>query len=349
MADFTFNWNNYNPQADAERAAFIARQKAGMQGYAPNQAMSDYLGQQASLMQQNAPAPVPYQSQPNPNLQNDIERAKDMETLKSLEAQLAEVNSKIAEIEQTGKDTERDIAAMALSIGDTSPYMTMVARQNEGARQSANAPRTINDIVKNAWSAREALTSGELNTLERNKLANELRIARQAAEEKAADLGYDLRGNQWYNDIVSTLDAYERGTSPASASATVADFGGGFAVENPTQAEDILAEKVRKNTLSDADIEAIYKWTDDPAHKGHPHNSAFRALADKYKGMTKEAKVRAGRNDAKADEFFENSVGVGEGIISVTNKLKSLPKEVRDAFNRRYTWNDELRTYIRNQ
>ena len=347
MSDFTFNWNNYNPQADAERAAFMARQKAAMQGYAPNQAMSDYLGQQAALMQQNAPAPVPYQSQDNPNLQNDIERAKDMETLKSLEAQLAEVNSKIAEIEQTGKDTERDIAAMAISIGDTSPYMTMVSRENEGARKTANAPRTINDIVKNAWSAREALTSGELNTLERNKLANELRIARQAAEEKAGDLGYDLSGNQWYNDIVSTLDSYEKGASPASA--TVADFGGGFAVENPTQAEDILAEKARKGTLLDSDIQAIYKWTDDPAHKGHPHNSAFRALADKYKGMTKEAKVRAGRNDAKADEFFENSVGVGEDIISVTNKLKSLPKEVRDAFNRRYTWNDELRTYIRNQ
>ena len=347
MADFTFNWNNYNPQADAERAAFIERQKAAMQGYAPNQAMSDYLGQQASLMQQNAPAPVPYQSQVNPNLQNDLERAKDMETLKSLEAQLAEVNGKIAEIENTGNNTERDIAAMALSIGDTSPYMTMVARQNEGVRQSANAPRTINDIVKNAWSAREALTSGELNTLERNKLANELRIAKQTAEEKAADLGYDLSENQWYNDIVSTLDTYEKGNSPASA--TIADFGGGFAVENPTQAEDILAEKARKKTLSDYDIDAIYKWTDDPAHKGHPHNSDFRALADKFKGMTKEARDIVNRNNAKADEFFENSVGVGEDIFSVTEKLKALPKEVRDAFNRRYTWNNELRTYIRNQ
>ena len=347
MADFTFNWNNYNPQADAERAAFIERQKAAMQGYAPNQAMSDYLGQQASLMQQNAPAPVPYQSQVNPNLQNDLERAKDMETLKSLEAQLAEVNGKIAEIENTGNNTERDIAAMALSIGDTSPYMTMVARQNEGVRQSANAPRTINDIVKNAWSAREALTSGELNTLERNKLANELRIAKQTAEEKAADLGYDLSENQWYNDIVSTLDTYEKGNSPASA--TIADFGGGFAVENPTQAEDILAEKARKKTLSDYDIDAIYKWTDDPAHKGHPHNSSFRALADKFKGMTKEARDIVNRNNAKADEFFENSVGVGEDIFSVTEKLKALPKEVRDAFNRRYTWNNELRTYIRNQ
>lgn len=312
MADFTFNWNNYNPQADAERAAFIARQKAGMQGYAPNQAMSDYLGQQASLMQQNAPAPVPYQSQDNPNLQNDLERAKDMETLKSLEAQLAEVNGKIAEIEKTSSDTERDIAAMALSIGDTSPYMTMVARQDEGARKTATAPRTINDIVKNAWSAREALTSGELNTLERNKLANELRIARQAAEEKAADLGYDLSGNQWYNDIVSTLDTYEKGTSPASA--TVADFGGGFAVENPTQAEDILAEKARKKILSDADIEAIYKWTDDPAHKGHPHNSAFRALADKYKGQTKEANVRAENRRKRARSLKEkyNSYMVGQ-------------------------------------
>ena len=349
MADFTFNWNNYNPQADAERAAFIARQKAGMQGYVPNQAMSDYLGQQATLMQQNAPAPVPYQSQANPNLQNDLERAKDMDTLKSLEAQLQAVNSKIAEIERAGNDTERDIAAMALSIGDTSPYMTMVARQNENVRKTANAPRTINDIVKNAWSAREALTSGELNTLERNKLANELRIAKQAAEEKAADLGYDLSGNQWYNDIVSTLDAYKKGTPPASASATVADFGGGFVVENPTQAEDILAEKARKKTLSDADIEAIYRWTDDPAHKGHPHNSAFRALADKYKSATKEATARADRNNAKADEFFEKSVGTGEGIISVARKLKALPKEVRDAFNSRYTWNDELRTYIRKQ
>ena len=298
MADFTFNWNNYNPQADAERAAFIERQKAAMQGYAPNQALSDYLGQQASLMQQNTPAPVPYQSQVNPNLQNDLERAKDMETLKSLEAQLAEVNGKIAEIEQTGNDTERDIAAMALSIGDTSPYMTMVARQNEGVRREANAPRTINDIVKNAWSAREALTSGELNTLERNKLANELRIAKQTAEEKAADLGYDLSGNQWYNDIVSTLDAYEKGAFPAAA--TVADFGGGFAVENPTQAEDILAEKARKKTLSDSDIAAIYKWTDDPAHKGHPHNSAFRVLADKYKGMTKEARGLASKRKKDA-------------------------------------------------
>lgn len=313
MADFTFNWNNYNPQADAERAAFIARQKAGMQGYAPNQAVSDYLGQQASAMQQNTPAPVPYQSQVNPNLQNDIARAKDMETLKQLEAELAEVDSKIAEIEQTGNDTERDIAAMALSIGDTSPYMTMVARQNEGARQSANAPRTINDIVKNAWSAREALTSGELNTLERNKLANELRIARQAAEEKAADLGYDLSGNQWYNDIVSTLDAYEKGTSPASASATVADFGGGFVVENPTQAEDILAERARKKTLTDADIEAIYKWTDDPAHKGHPHNSDFRAVADKYKGMTKEAKVRAENKRKRARSLKEKYNSYTEG------------------------------------
>lgn len=346
MADFTFNWNNYNPQADAERAAFIERQKAAMQGYAPNQALSDYLGQQASLMQQNAPAPVPYESRVNPNLQNDLERAKDMETLKSLEAQLAEVNGKIAEIEQTGNNTERDIAAMALSIGDTSPYMTMVARQNEGALKTANAPRTINDIVKNAWSAREALTSGELNTLERNKLANELRIAKQTAEEKAADLGYDLSGNQWYNDIVSTLDTYEKGAFPAAA--TVADFGGGFAVENPTQAEDILAEKARKKTLSDSDIDAIYKWTDDPAHKGHPHNSAFRALADKYKGMTKEARDLVNRNNAKADEFFEKSVGTGEGIISVAKKLKALPKGVRDAFNRRYTWDEELRTYIMN-
>lgn len=307
MADFTFRWNNYNPQTggeDAERAAFIARQKAALQGYAPNQAVSDYLGQQASAMQQNTPAPVPYQSQANPNLQADLERAKDMETLKSLEAQLAEVNSKIAEIEQTGNDTEKDIAAMALSIGDTAPYMTMVARQNEGARQSANAPRTINDIVKNAWSAREALTSGELNTLERNKLANELRIARQAAEEKAADLGYDLSENQWYNDIVSTLEAYEKGTSPASASATVADFGGGFAVENPTQAEDILAEKARKKTLSDSDIEAIYRWTDDPAHKGHPHNSDFRALADKYKGQTREANASASKRKKDAKDLY---------------------------------------------
>lgn len=302
MADFTFNWNNYNPQADAERAAFIARQKAAMQGYAPNQAMSDYLGQQASLMQQNAPAPVPYQSRVNPNLQNDLERAKDMETLKSLEAQLAEVNGKIAEIEQTSSDTEKDIAAMALSIGDTSPYMTMVARQNEGARQSANAPRTINDIVKNAWSAREALTSGELNTLERNKLANELRIARQAAEEKAADLGYDLSGNQWYNDIVNTLDTYEKGAFPGFAS--VADFGDGFTVENPTQAEDILAEKARKKTLSDSDIEAIYKWTDDPAHKGHPHNSDFRAVADKYKSQTKEALASASKRKQDARDLY---------------------------------------------
>ena len=234
-----------------------------------------------------------------------------METLKNLEAQLAEVNSKIAEIKRTGNDTERDIAAMALSIGDTSPYMTMVARQNEGASRAANAPRTINDIVKNAWSAREALTSGELNTLERNKLANELRIAKQTAEEKAADIGYDLSGNQWYNDIVSTLDAYEKGTSPASV--TIADFGGGFAVENPTQAEDILAEKARKKTLSDSDIEPIYRWTDDPAHKGHPHNSAFRALADKYKGMTKEAKVRAENKRKRARSLKEKYNSYTEG------------------------------------
>jgi hypothetical protein len=222
------------------------------------------------------------------------------------------VNGKIAEIEKTSSDTEKDIAAMALSIGDISPYMTMVARQDEGARKTATAPRTINDIVKNAWSAREALTSGELNTLERNKLANELRIARQAAEEKAADLGYDLSGNQWYNDIVNTLDAYEKGVSPASA--TVADFGGGFAVENPTQAEDILAEKARKKTLSDADIEAIYRWTDDPAHKGHPHNSAFRALADKYKLQTKEAKVRSENRLKRARSLKEkyNSYMVGQ-------------------------------------
>lgn len=341
MADFTFNWNNYNPQADAERAAFIARQKAGMQGYTPNQAVSDYLGQQASVIQQNTPAPVPYQSQANPNLQTDIERAKDMETLRSLEAQLQEVNRKIAEIEQTRGDTDRDLAAMALSIGDTSLYNSMLARNAENTRKSAGATTSINNILAPAWEVVGQLTKGQLTEADKDTLTRKMTVAMQKAEEEADKLGYDISQNRYYRELSDALSGV---TAPVASS----DISiGGFSVKNDVDARNKIMDLYNENKLRDSHIAELDKW-----RKEHPNDemsTKIGAIADEFRDKTVEARDRVNRNNAKADEFFENSVGVGEGIISVSNKLKSLPKEVRDAFNSRYTWNDELRTYIRKQ
>lgn len=339
MADFAFNW--YNPQTggeDARIAALRAKAQAGMQGYNNPATMAQ---QQMQGFAPNVPQPALAPAQPTSAEMYRGSYESDMETLRSLEAQLQEVNRKIAEIEQTSENTDRDLAAMALSIGDTSLYNSMLARNAESTRKSAGATTSINNILAPAWEVVGQLTKGQLTEADKDTLTRKMTVALQKAEEEADNLGYDISQNRYYRELSDALSGV---TAPVASS----DISiGGFSVKNDVDARNKIMDLYNEKKLRDSHIAELDKW-----RKEHPNDemsTKIGAIADEFRDKTVEARNRVNRNNAKADEFFENSVGVGEDIISVSNKLKSLPKEVRDAFNSRYTWNDELRTYIRKQ
>lgn len=342
MADFAFNWNNYNPQTGGEEArlaALRAKAQAGMQGYNNSATLAQ---QQMQGFAPNVQQPMLDPVQPASAEMYRGSYESDMAELSQLEGLLRTIDLQIAELENSNpRDTERKLASLGASIGDMSLYNAMVAREGEQSRKASGAPANINNILAPAWEIVGQLTKGQLTEADKDTLTRKMTVAMQKAEEEADKLGYDISQNRYYRELSAALSG---GTVPASSS----DISiGGFSVKNDVDARNKIMDLFNENKLRDSHIAELDKW-----RKEHPNDemsTKIGAIADEFRNKTIEANDRRNRNNAKADEFFENSVGVGEGIVSVSNKLKALPKEVRDAFNRRYTWNDQLRTYIRNQ
>lgn len=320
MADFAFNWNNYNPQTggeDARIAALRAKAQAGMQGY----------NNSATLAQQQMQGFAPNVQQPalDPAQPTSAETYRgsyelDMAELSQLEGLLRTIDSQIAELENSDpRDTERKLASLGASIGDMSLYNAMVAREGEQSRKLSGAPANINNILSSAWEVSGQLSRGQLTEAEADVLARKMMVAKQKAEEEADKLGYDLSTNQYYRDISEALADY----APVPREELSI---GGFSVKNDVDARNKIMDLYNEKKLRDSHIAELDKW-----RKEHPNDemsTKIGALADEFRDKTNESNARGASKKQKAWDLYSELSNLGNREL--VQRVRSLSKEERN-------------------
>jgi uncharacterized protein YdiU (UPF0061 family) len=307
MADFAFRWNNYDPAEEERKRQQILRfgiippdSTGGLSPearVAPNgQLVGNTNDMRTWIQQGNEYASAQNESQ---------RRAEAVQTLKSLEAQLAEVNGKIALIEKG--NSEREIAARALEAGDTSLYNTYNAQRNEIARNRVGGSATIDDMLDNVSRNIYELDWNSMDSKEQKILMGALTEAAYNAERKARDLGIDPNESQRYRKVMSAIADY-----PGNKVAT-AQSDGELSIDNPMQVSNYLAQRALNKTLVDSDIQPLVEFVSDKRNENDPRTKEYRALIKEYKGQTKESRASASKRKQDAQALY--------------NVLSDLPRE----------------------
>lgn len=327
MADFAFNWTNYNPQTggeDARIAALRAKAQAGMQGY----------NNPATLAQQQMQGFVPNVPQQAlaPVQQTSAETYRgsyesDMAELSQLEGLLRTIDSQIAELENSDpRDTERKLASLGASIGDMSLYNAMVAREGEQSRKASGASANINNILAPAWEVVGQLTKGQLTEADKDTLTRKMTVAMQKAEEEADKLGYDISQNRYYRELSAALSG---GTAPVASS----DISiGGFSVKNDVDARNKVMDLYNEKKLRDSHIAELDKW-----RKEHPNDemsTKIGDIADEFRGKTMEARGRYEAKEQRAWNLYNELSDLSyDAYADRMSKLKKEDRKLLETFH----------------
>lgn len=209
--------------------------------------------------------------------------------LRKLEAQLAEIDEKIAAFDRAnpGYGTDAaEIAAKRAEMGDFSAYDNMVNRQG----MQGNDPTAIENELYNA----EKLTWGL-----KSKSAEDKEIA-------LANIEASLRRAEEWSDKTGAklpMSYYRLKEMVDMANGTVNPQTEGIP-QNELEWINTLYTKADKKTLTDNDIKAMKKYIAD--NPGSQLSEKLQELVSKYKGRTNESKKKAKIEKQKAKNLFSS-------------------------------------------
>lgn len=237
--------------------------------------------------------------------------------LRKLEAQLAEIDEKIAAFDRAnpGYGTDAaEIAAKRAEMGDFSAYDNMVNRQG----MQGNDPTAIENELYNA----EKLTWGLKSKSSEDKeiaLAN-IEASLRRAEEWADKTGAKL-----------PMSYYRLKEMVEMAKGTVKPQTQGMP-QNELEWLNTLYTKADKKTLTDNDIKAMKKYIAD--NPGSQLSEKLQELVSKYKWRTNESKAKAEIEKQKAKNLFSSIANLP--LNEQVRTFNSWSNDQKNAFRKYY-------------
>ena len=287
----------------------------------PNMGMTDsqstvYGQQQEQLRAQQA------REQSRMQVQNRINE---------LEAELAQINGKIAEIDKAtpsiaNNPREWDIAAKRAEIGDMSAYDNLVSRGNQSSSSVSNIESGLYAAAKELWGMKDSDDSQR--HMSQNIIGVELQKAEEWARKNGVDIEtgmpriyYELR--QEYNTLRQKYSDLDGNKAPAAGGARL-NFDNARTVGNE------VASLVAKKDLHDSDLKEMEAWV--AANSNSPHAAEIRTVIKDNKGKTEEAKARAKKTRSDSDALYDQAKDLSKnGLVTwwegLSNKQKELFKK----------------------
>ena len=314
-----YRWKDF-PDEDEATVAMANRpyrsypHAVAMQGYVPNNAGYNTLGNQAQYAAQqmqgyNPTNPVPVEPEKESYITprrapfgmdiqgqgamvaTDPERDQLMSQIESLESQLKKIDEQIAAIDRSMpnmSDTEWEIAAKRAAVGDYAAYDNMMNRSLNGADSYKTKYENAVNGLKNA----EKLTWGLKSKDEDNQLIAKSQIGAALREwdEYAAKNGITQKP-----EIYNRLEAAMNSTEDAM---TARSFG------------NELALKIYRKTATDEDLEKGAAWA--AQHPNSTEAKEILAAIEANKGKTTDAKARAKAYKAGSDALFNEAANMSK-------------------------------------
>lgn len=190
--------------------------------------------------------------------------------LREKEAELAEVNARLAELDkEIGNADEWEIAAKRAELGDMSAYDNIVSRR---ANASGGAISPIEEILYRAKGIASGLKSP--STEEKQLARDNIEVALEKAEKMAARSGQELPA--LYYELKDRLENMEGGGTGTNK--TAREIGTEFWI------------RTRRGTLSEADVKAAEDII--AADPNSELSQELKAIVSEYEKKTPEYKKR---------------------------------------------------------
>lgn len=220
----------------------------------------------------------------------EMNRQNTLNKITELQAELAQVDAQIAEIEKTlpkgVSDAEWEIAAKRAEIGDNSAYDNLVSR---GYSQMETARANDTNIANEIYNA-EKLSWGLNAKSDEDRLmaANAIDVSLRKAEDMARKTGTQLPPN--YYTLKAKLDEYNRGSSSSNG-------------KNARVFDNTFYTKAQSGTLHDSDIAEAEKYLAENPNSDDA--SKVKDFITAYRYKTVEAKERYKENKQKAEKIYK--------------------------------------------
>lgn len=313
-----YRWKDF-PDEDEATVAMANRpyrsypHAVAMQGYVPNNAGYNTLGNQAQYAAQqmqgyNPTNPIPVEPEKESyitprrapfgmDIQGqgamgaaDPERDQLMSQIESLESQLKKIDEQIAAIDRSMpnmSDADWEIAAKRAAVGDYAAYDNMMNRSLTGAESYKTKYENAVNGLKNA----EKLTWGLKSKDEDNQLIAKSQIGAALREwdEYAAKNGITQKP-EIYNRLQEAL-------------------GAGTAL-NDTQVENEILSDLLDNNLPAEKLEKYTEWANN--HKNSKTATRVLQLVEQNKGKTNEAKEKVKAYKAGSDALFNEAANMSK-------------------------------------
>ena len=253
----------------------------------------------------------------------EMNRQNTLNKITELQAELAQVDAQIAEIEKTlpkgVSDAEWEIAAKRAEIGDNSAYDNLVSR---GYNQMATA-RSVEDNIKNELYNAEKLTWGLKSDEEREMAKNQIQVSLRKAEEMAAKYGTKLP--EGYYRLKAVLEKYSDDNKPA--------------VQNIREFINEFKLLQARGKLTRAKREEANKLANDKLNSDYADE--LRQLYADSKGKTVEDGNDRKAAKQKATAIYNNVKNLSP--VDVKKELDKLTKKERDNLMNHYnvTWKED--------
>lgn len=314
-----YRWKDF-PDEDEATVAMANRpyrsypHAVAMQGYVPNNAGYNTLGNQAQYAAQqmqgyNPTNPIPVEPEKESyitprrapfgmDIQGqgamgaaDPERDQLMSQIEALESQLKQIDEQIAAIDRSMpnmSDTDWEIAAKRAAVGDYAAYDNMMNRSLTGAESYKTKYENAVNGLKNA----EKLTWGLKSKDEDNQLIAKSQIGAALREwdEYAAKNGITKKP-EIYNRLQEAMNNTEDAMTARS-------FG------------NELALKIYRKTATDEDLEKGAAWA--AQHPNSTEAKEILAAIEANKGKTTDAKARAKAYKAGSDALFNEAANMSK-------------------------------------
>lgn len=313
-----YRWKDF-PDEDEATVAMANRpyrsypHAVAMQGYVPNNAGYNTLGNQAQYAAQqmqgyNPTNPIPVEPEKESyitprrapfgmDIQGqgamgaaDPERDQLMSQIEALESQLKQIDEQIAAIDRSMpnmSDADWEIAAKRAAVGDYAAYDNMMNRSLTGAESYKTKYENAVNGLKNA----EKLTWGLKSKDEDNQLIAKSQIGAALREwdEYAAKNGITQKP-EIYNRLQEAL-------------------GAGTAL-NDTQVENEILSDLLDNNLPAEKLEKYTEWANN--HKNSKTATRVLQLVEQNKGKTNEAKAKVKAYKAGSDALFNEAANMSK-------------------------------------
>ena len=232
--------------------------------------------------------------------------------LRSLEARLADIDSKLAAFDKANPGFNPDaaeIAAKRAEIGDFSAYDNMVGRQGSQNADPTGIENELYNAEKLTWGLKSK--SGEEKEIAKANIEASLRRAEEWADKTGGKLPMS------YHRLKAQLEGV-----------------GGSGGDDRSELEwsNRIYTKALNKQLTDADIKEMTDYIEK--HPDRELSKALQPIVKEYKGKTGEAKRRAERTKAEARAIYDEIANLP--IDSQFKAFESWGPEKRRLFRKYY-------------